>query len=169
MKLIVVNDSDGPTWAVENTPENRDKLLPHAWSAGVCTSDDLDDDELPTGRAFGGVCEEIDTEHLQEWPRVNPFYPAPPPPAPSHSPGLQITLAELLVLIDALEGSLHYKDLLGVYKFDIETRDKVLAALTQRMHARAVPVVPVDLEAEARKAESEARRAFSGLYPVGDE
>lgn len=158
MKLIVVHDSDGHTWAIENTPWTREKLLAHAVEAGVCAPDDLDVDEIPTGRTFGGVCEEIDTECLRKWPSVNPFYPAPSPPA-SAPAGLQITLAELLVLVDALEASLHYKDLLGVYKFNAETRDRVLATLTQRMHATAVPVQDGD----------PARKAFDGLYPVGDE
>jgi hypothetical protein len=158
MKLIVVNDSDGHTWAVASTPYNREKLLSHAVAAGVCGFDDVETDEIPAGRTFGGVCEEIDTDDLREWPSVNPFYAAPSPPA-SAPAGLQITLAELLVLVDALEASLHYKDLLEAYKFDAATRDRVLAALTQRMHATAVPV----------QNESPARKAFDGLYPVGDE
>ncbi len=159
MKLIVVNDSDGHTWAVANTPENRENLFDAAWRAGVCTTLDCGEDELPTGRRFGGVCEEIDTDRLSEWPAVNPFHRAASPSTPVTPPGLQITLAELLVLVDALEASLHYRDLLEVFKFDAETRDRVLAALTQRMHATAVPVEP----------EAEARKAFSGLYPVGEE
>lgn len=159
MKLIVVHGSDGNTWAVADTPENRESLFDAAWRHGVCTTLDCGEDELPTGRRFGGVCEEIDTDRLSEWPASNPFHRAASPSTPVTQAGLQITLAELLVLVDALEASLHYKDLLEAYKFDAATRDRVLAALTQRMHATAVPV----------KNEEPARKAFDGLYPVGDE
>jgi hypothetical protein len=72
---------------------------------------------------------------------------------------MRITLAELVVLVDALEASLHYRDLLGAFKFDAETRDRVLADLTKRMHATVVPVEP----------EVEARKAFADLYPDGGE
>lgn len=71
---------------------------------------------------------------------------------------LTITLAELLVLVDALEASLHYRDLLDVFKFDERTRDRVLRELTARMHAWEVPVeIPPE------------RKTLDGLYPVGDE
>lgn len=63
---------------------------------------------------------------------------------PQPSQPMSVTLAELQVLIDALEASLHYKDLLNVFKFDAETRDRVLASLTQRMHATEVPVLELE-------------------------
>jgi hypothetical protein len=71
---------------------------------------------------------------------------------------LTVTLAELLVLVDALEASLHYRDLLDVFKFDERTRDRVLRELTERMHAREILVeIPPE------------RKTLEGLYPVGDE
>ena len=63
MKLIIINDSDGHTWAVEDTEPNRKKIIKHAQDAGILFKDE---NELPTGRTRGGVCELVDTDSLDD-------------------------------------------------------------------------------------------------------
>jgi len=74
MKIIVITDNDGHTWGVAHTPENVKKLKDAMIESGV-DSDDLDrfSNGFMTGRVFGGVCEIIDTDHLEEFPNYNPF------------------------------------------------------------------------------------------------
>lgn len=69
MKLIVINDSDGNTWAVADTPDNRLKVHGFAIEAGL----DMEGYELPLGRTFGRVCELVDTDHLATLSKCNPF------------------------------------------------------------------------------------------------
>ena len=70
MKIIIINDSDSHTWGMAYTPENIKKVRDAAVEMGIAPDDF---DELPTDRVFGGICEVIDTDYLQEFPKHNPF------------------------------------------------------------------------------------------------
>lgn len=63
MKLIIINDSNGHTWAVHDTEENRRKIIKYAQEIGLLFDDE---NELPTGRTHGSVCELVDTDHLSD-------------------------------------------------------------------------------------------------------
>lgn len=75
MRIIVINDSDGHTWAIAHTPENVAKVAKAAIERGGVTEADLKDEPtgLPVGRRWGNMCEVIDVANLSEFPRSNPF------------------------------------------------------------------------------------------------
>jgi hypothetical protein len=70
MRIIIINDANGHTWGIPYTKVHAQKVHDAAAEAGTlfdCV------DELPTGRAFGSICEVIDTDDLSEFPSHNPF------------------------------------------------------------------------------------------------
>jgi hypothetical protein len=70
MKIIVIRDADGHTWGIPYSKVNAQKVHDAAAEAGILFESV---DELPTGRTFGGICEVIDTDDLEEFPSSNPF------------------------------------------------------------------------------------------------
>ena len=74
MRIIVLNDTDGHTYGIPFTPENIAKVQAAAVERGISLEDmQAEKDGLPVGRRYGGICEVIDTEKLQAFPRTNPF------------------------------------------------------------------------------------------------
>jgi hypothetical protein len=70
MKIIIIRDMNGHTQGIPYSKVNAQKVHDAAARAGVLFESD---DELPTGRTFGGICEVIDTDDLSEFPSYNPF------------------------------------------------------------------------------------------------
>jgi hypothetical protein len=74
MRIIILNDSDGHTFGIPFTPENVAKVQQAAIARGIDAEDmQAEPDGLPVGRRYGGICEVIDTDKLQDFPRTNPF------------------------------------------------------------------------------------------------
>lgn len=70
MRIIIIRTADGHTIGMPYCRVNVQKVHDAAVESGIL-SDVID--ELPTGRTFGGICEVIDTDDLEEFPSSNPF------------------------------------------------------------------------------------------------
>lgn len=72
MKLIVINDGCGHTWAVKDTPQIRARILLDLEDTGYEIEEDSVLEDF-CGRSYGGRVEIIDTDNLAKYPECNPF------------------------------------------------------------------------------------------------